>query len=760
MRRALWIIYGFAAAALFVGPVRFDEIIARVVPPLAGGTSAIGAGPFESLAVYRSTNSGVLPRGVQTRGSWLGSDEFQGTHETQWYRARRNFMVMVSGYPALEPNRLEIEYRRRDGGVAALRYAGPNPGEAWRAWEVALPPDAVEFRVRAVDGSSVAYGWLAFSEPFVDVLLPWRQVWPIFQLMAATCLSLTLLYGPGLLWLWRRARSPRDLAFAIVAGPLVVGVLGLACWLLGGWLPPATVARAGAGVLLLAIGWAAWRTRSAIAFPRHAGTVVAATALLAGLGVAKANLSIGPAGELFRGTVSRTLEVGGHSDSRTSYHIVQLVAAHAGPFSADARSYYSPWSFANRGPLGGLIAAPVVLAMGGTPISDACQQRWQPFDLQGFAVYRITQIVLASLAAWAVFGAVAALAPVAWALCAAVVVLLAPFFVHELYFTWPKLPTAAFVLAAFVAADAGSALIAGFLFALGYLFHPLALLTLPFFGLWLLGRKTPGVGGIRRLGPVLQFSAGVLPIVIAWMSLGRLAPLRTGAQTVFFDFFRLSDGRLMTEAGPWWHARWENFANTFVPLHLFTVDRYHESINSVYAPSDPITQAGFLWWNTLPFALGVPAFTLLVAGIVAVARRAPEVAAVVLFGPTLLLVLYWGAASTGLMRHCGHVLFVSVIVFGVWGLQRHAGPWRREAIRAFLHPGWFAWRGFEVALMAFGSTLWSSRPDWRGPFGWNDGISFGIAAVCLVTSVILLAHAARAIMDELSAPPSPAPSSL
>ena len=749
-------ILGLAALALLIGPVRCERMVAKPLSTAHGGATGLPATPFRERGVFGTTDATLLPRELATRGSWLDSDAFEGTCETNWYRARGRFTVMIAGYPALAANRLEVEVRRRDGSLATQRFDGANPGEAWRPWEVTLPADAAAFRLRAIDGIGTAYGWLGFSEPFVDLASVPRQLWPLLQLAAATCLSLALLHGPGLVWLRRRERAPRDLALAIVAGPVLVAAVGLACWLLGGWIAPTLVARVGVGVLLAALIVGAWRTRAAASLPPQAGLVMAAGALLAGFAVAKANVSLGPKGELFGGTVSRTLAVGGHSDSRTSYHIVQLAAHHAAPFSAEAESYYSPWSFANRGPIGGLIATPVVLALGAHVTRDACDQPWQPFDREGFATFRITQIVLASLAGWAVFGAVAAVAPAAWALLAAAVALLAPFFVHELYFTWPKLATAGFVLVAFVLALARRPFAAGLAYAFAYLLHPLALLSLPFFAAWLLVRRDSGVSGWRRLVPPFLFAAGVGPFVLAWMAVGRLAPLRAGAQTVFFDFFRLSDGRLETAAAAWWHSRWENFANTFVPFHLFTVDRTHESINSVHGPSDAWVQAAFLWWNTLPFALGLPAFALLVAGIVAAARRAWGVVLVLFIGPTLLTLVYWGAANTGVMRHCGHVLFVSAVVLGAWGLHAHAGAWRRRALQAFLHPACFAWRGLEIALMAFGTTLLNARPQWTGPLGWNDALSLAAAAACLAAAVILLAQGTAAVKHHLSAPAPPA----
>lgn len=736
MPRLVWIIFALAIAALAVAPVKFDGMWPRALNVVEPGP----ASSFTSPGVYGTTDTRGLPAGLRTRGSWVESDAFQGTHTTGWYAARPRFTLLLAGYPALAPNRLDLEMRNSAGTTTTLRYDGPNPGEAWQPWAVTLPADASAFRIRAVDASSVAYGWLAFSEPFVDAAFVPRQLWPLVQLTTTTCLALALLYGPGWLWLRRRQRTPGDLALALIAGPVLVATLGFACWLLGGAIPPATTARTGTVALLAWLGLSAGRLRAPAPLPAAALTVIAAGTLLVGFAVAKANLSIGPAGELFGGTVSRTLAVGGHSDSRTSYHIVQLVAHHAGPFSAEAESYYSPWSFANRGPIGGLIAAPLVLALGADPRPDAANQPWQPFDPHGFATYRISQIVLASLAAWAVFGGAATILPVKWALLAAAVALLSPFFVHELYFTWPKLATAAFVLAAFVLAHTRRPFAAGLTLGLAYLLHPLALFSVPFLGLWILVRAWQVEAAWRRCLPPAQFAASVLLLVIPWGLLGRFAPLRTGSQTVFLDFFRLSNGKLETAASAWWQSRWDNFANTFVPFHLFTVDRTHESINSVYAPSDPWVQAAFLYWNTLPFAVGLPAFVLLLAAIIAAARRTPGIVTVKFIGPALFLIVYWGAASSGLMRHCGHVLFVSFIVLGVWSLHTHAGAWRDRALAAFLHPACFAWRGFEIALMAFGTTLLHARPAWSGPLGWNDAVSLAIAGACLTGAIILLAR--------------------
>ena len=752
--RACWIIYAFAALAPFIGPVRCERMYGWQLRPADANTKA--AGSFKPLGVYRTTDSNILPAGLATQGSWIDGDEFLGTHETRWFKARASFVVLIAGYPTLAPNRLELEVRRRDGTTQIVRYSGENPGEHWQRWKVTLPEGATEIQLRGIDASSEKFGWLAFSDPFVDLSFVPLQLWPLLQLASTACLALTLVCAPGLLWMRRRPRESWDLALAIIPGPLLVAALGLLVWLLGGWIAPMTLARLLVAAALVAIGLLLCRARNGSPLPPGSRTAVLASALLVGFATAKANLSIGPAGELFGGLVSRSLAVGGHSDSRMSYHGVQLAAQHAGPFSAEADAHFSPWSFANRGPLAGLIATPIVLATGGRAAADAVNQPWEPFDRQGFAAYRIALIVLASLAAWAVFGAVAVITSARWALVALAVALLAPFFVHEMYFTWPKLVAAAFVLAAFVFAWTNRAGRAGLTFAIGYLFHPLVLLTLPFFALGVLLRNPAGARRWRRLIAPALFSLAVLLVVVPWMELGRLAPLRTGSQTVFFDFFRLSDGKLEPTPAPWWRARWSNFANTFLPFHLLTVERTHESINSVYGPSPRPVQWAFLYWNTLPFALGLPAFALLSAALASALRRVPGVVLVAYIAPALLLVFYWGAARTGVMRHCGHVLFVTTIVLGTWSLAVVCGNWRRTAVRALLHPLCFAWRGAEVALMAFGTTLLNARPVWTGPLGWNDAVSLVVAATCLISVVILLARATSTAKPFLFAePPRP-----
>ncbi|HVU35374.1 MAG TPA: hypothetical protein VHE61_18195 [Opitutaceae bacterium] len=750
------VVFAFGLLAVIIGPLKFGDTRTRPLPPASTQTPAASSGRFREGAVFPRTEEHLLPSGLHTRGSWLGGDGFRGEDVSPWYAVAPRFTIMVAGYPASAGNQLALEFRTATGTVRTIEYGDRDPRETWQPWFISTPAGASEFRIRAVDASSNAGGWLAYSEPYTIRFLPEWQALALLQLFATTCLAVSLLYGPGLVLIARRPHpEPRDLALAVIAGPVVMTVLGLLCWAGGGLVAPGWIARGG---ILVLLGWIGWHGRKrqnqpSSTWPAGAHAVIAAGALLAGFGVAKANISIGAPGELYGGLVSRSLEVGGHSDSRVPFHVVQVVSHHLAPFSAGAQTYFSPWSFASRGPLAGIIAAPVVLATGADVPTALPDQPWRPFDRQGFAPYRITMIVLASLAGWAVFGLLGALVGPEWGWFAATTALLTPFFVHEMYFTWPKLMAAGLVLVAFLLANERRPVAAGLVLGFAYLFHPLPLLSAPFLAVWVVGRE---VRGHRRnwrgaAGALLGLTGGIVAIVGVWQAIGSLAPGGVGNQAGFLTYFRLADNQIATPQ-TWWLSRWQNFANTFLPLHLLAFDPTHESINSVYAPSPSWVRAGFLYWNTLPFALGVPAFLLCLGAVGSACRRAPGTAFLMVVGPALFLIVYWGAADSGLMRHCGQVLFLSIIALSVWSLGHRDDRWRRVACRGFMHPACLAFRGLEIAVMAFGTTCLNGFPHWGAPFAAGDVASLIIALGCLAGAIILLAKAGASLQARLFPP--------
>jgi len=750
----LALILALGVLALRIDPISFGDTRARPVRPINGNRDeTLGPGPFKLNRVDPNTEGHQRPTEVDSRGCWSATPRAFGTHETGWYEAKDKFILVVAGFPSAPGNRLEIEFSAGRGQTEVIPFRAPNPQNTWEPWYLAAPKGASSFRVRAVNSAGGPNAWFAFSEPFAPRMPFDWQVLADLQLMCTTCLALALICGPCLVIVARCGRNDGAIfAYSIVAGPLLMASIGGLCWALGGWIAPQAIARVCVGCVLVWLGRQLYLHRAA-GLCKSSGiwATITASALIVCFGVAKANMSVGPPGELYGGTVSRSLEVGGHSDSRIAYHVVQLVAHHLAPFGQQATGYFGSWSFAARGPLAGLVAAPLVLATGALVPDDMPDQPWRPFDRQGFATYRIALMTLASLAGWAFFAVTAAITAPKWGALAAAVALLTPFFVHETYFTWPKLIASGMSLVAFLLIHRRKPAWAGLGFGIGYLFHPLILLMGPFLLLWSGAVGAPsGVPVWKRLLQPSTFGFAALACILPWQVVGRFAPSGS-TQAVFFTYFQGADEQPATWP-TWWASRWQNFANTFLPFHLLSVDPNHESINSVYAPSPWWVHSGFLYWNTLPFAVGLPAFVLLAAAIGRMTFSTPRITAVWLYGPAAFLVAYWGVADTGLMRHCGQPLFVSFVVLGVWSIYSANRVWLRSALSLFLHPICFVWRGLEVGIMAFATTLINGFPHWNSIFALNDVVSFIAALFCLGITVLILMKQ-EAIKELFCSPP-------
>ncbi len=175
------------------------------------------------------------------------------------------------------------------------------------------------------------------------------------RLVLASAAALALVVGPGLT-LRPRVRSHPLLgnaAFLWVPGALALATTGLAAWLLEPLVSPRAVS---AMVLTVVSVWILWSVRIRDRGPTiDSGEKLALVLLLLllAIGVGRAAWSPGPEGELYGGSISRTLEVGPRSDSRISYNAVQLVANGDSPYGVIGAAYYAPYNFfarADRGP--------------------------------------------------------------------------------------------------------------------------------------------------------------------------------------------------------------------------------------------------------------------------------------------------------------------------------------------------------------------------------------------------------------------------
>jgi hypothetical protein len=334
-----------------------------------------------------------------------------------------------------------------------------------------------------------------------------------------------------------------------------------------------------------------------------------------------------------------------------------------------ADKFFFPWTFFSRGPLAGLAALPIVMAGDGHPTAAMPEDRWSPFDRWGFATYRITMIVLASGVLVALGLVLAAFVGESWAFLAAGLLGLSPFGVHEILFTWPKWIATAWLIVSFGLVHARRPLGAGLTLALGYLYHPLVLLWAPWLALWAAARTERSVRGITTSW--IRFGGGVALIVAPWIALGTLMPhspdTTIPGQAGFFVYWARADWHYATWP-TWWKTRWMNFANTFVPLHVYLdpASYNHHKLSSAYETSGPLLRFSQVWWNSLPFALGLGLWVASFAACLRAFRILPGFVWLFLILPSLFITAYWGMDPLGLMRECGHPLFVTIIALTCW----------------------------------------------------------------------------------------------
>ena len=495
------------------------------------------------------------------------------------------------------------------------------------------------------------------------------------------------------------------------------------------------------GALWLAVGARArcfgWRLPGEAGW-RHA---VAAGALAVAAVAAKASFSTGTAGELFRGTVSRNFALSDRIDSRFSFYAVQAAAHGWGPAAERTERFYYPWTYFSRGPLPGLVAIPLVLGTGGQPPAEHAEETWSPFDAGGFATYRLAHYALAAAVIPVVYLLLLPLAGAGWALAGAGLLALTPFGLHEILFTWPKWAATAWLAAAFTLVHARQPMAAGIAVGLGFLHHPLVLLWTPWLALWAAGRHGPG--GRARLAGVATLTVASAALVLPWMLAGRLLPhlpeTPFAGQGGFIRYFLLADAQHAT-LETWLRTRWMNLANTFVPLHLLLdpASAGHFRLSSAYEASSLLTRLTFLWWNTLPFALGLGLWGLTLAALPRAWRT--HRAAVVLFSaaPALLLIVYWGWEPLGLMRECGHPLLLVLVVLAVLVAAEGApGP------AAWLAHQAAPWLQLPGALVMFWLPVLANPSPPAVRLAHLDGLHLALNLAALGTLAWMLARARR-----------------
>jgi hypothetical protein len=524
---------------------------------------------------------------------------------------------------------------------------------------------AVGFRLEAAVEDPKYF--FSFTEPFLlELSWPGQCASLAAQALTFICAAaLTLLPGLAL----RRAYPGLSFAFLPIPGTLLLALIGLAIWLRPESLSPNTVASAFTYPVLIGL-FCVFRSSplAKLTTPSERRALVIAL-LMAGLAVAKAGYSLGPAGDLYPNRISRTLEVGDRADSRISYHNAQLAFHRQAPYSERAQLYFSPWNFSSRGPFPGLAAATIMSLTDAKPSQGLPDNEWRPFDEQGFTAYRIAMIVMAAMSLVMFFGAIRLTLSERWALFTTAVAAITPFLIHETFFTWPKLQAAGYACAAAWLLARSHPLTSGLCLGLGYLIHPLILMSGPAFAC---------LAVFSVHDPRRSFAADCREYVRAWLMIG----LGLGVCILFWRFLNwphFGQGIFLSylsgsEKGlGWMGTRMRSIANTLIPLRLYLLDSGNPAVNAMNGVSPDVIHFFFQYWNTAPFGYGLVAGPALLYGLYHAARR--QLWSFLAFAalPLFFFALFWGYNSTGMLREGLHVWVLSVIYLFALGLQSAVG---------------------------------------------------------------------------------------
>lgn len=651
------------------GPVTGPPVSVSQLPALDPAEPALAGDGFVENGAYTTTPPPSIRGFLPLYGSWLHTDASLGRVHTAWDPAVSKFYIFVAGYPNHVGNELFAEVS--NGSASYIKYPilfYDSPGESWRLVSISLAefPAATKFRIVGVDGSAALGGWLGFSPPFriePDNAYLLRQLLLVFLTAVAAML---FFLAPGFLL---RQRRPVAFIWVPFAGLMLLALGGLLAWIAPHRASPAWISRITLLALVLYAAYRFWRVpivHYTDPLERRALLVIA---LVVAIGTAKATYSLGPSGELFRGTISRTLEVGGVSDSRLSYHVVQLIAFQKKPFSDFGKFLYrsyGSWNFSHRGALASLTAAPIVLS-GPVEVSAVMPaQNWTLFDPEGFAAYRIAMIVIAACGLLSVFGLARLFMPDDWAFLAFLVTVSAPFVVHEVYFTWPKLEAASFILLGAYLVLRGRYFLAGLAAGLGYLCHPSALLGVPSLaGLAILVAPSASAPSLLRKASIwtrqlAAMLAGVAVCLVIWWLVNR----KHYSQGQFLQYIRAADGPFLSLAH-WSKDRFDLFCNTVIPLYVFLFHSDRPGLNSVEGPSPAVVHFSFQYWDAIPFGAGLAYFFCLVRQLYISWSKTRAWLLLVFVLPLLIYTVYWGSDNTGMLRTGLHPWFLGLLIASV-----------------------------------------------------------------------------------------------
>lgn len=523
-----------------------------------------------------------------------------------------------------------------------------------------------------------------------------REALELLRVLTTAALAITLLLGPGLLWRASSAR-PLRLAFLPLPGLALLIATALVTWLLADRIDPELVCFAILGPVLGLMLGALIGSGPEDLLEREERWALLIVSLGLGVAIGRALWSLGPVGELYEGTISRTLVPEGRPDSRIPFLIPEMVATGSHPYSPEAGFLFAPYNFSSRGPLAGLATTPVVLMSGGNPELTIPEAPWQPFDPQGFMAFRLAMMTFSCTVFLSLWELVRRLGGFKAARLALLLGVGTPFIFADLWFTWPKLLGASFVLLGLLFIVERKPFRSGAAVGVGYLMHPSALLGLSGIGLLALWPLQGASWKRPQLLAAVKLAVGVGIAVLAWRLVNGSHFLQEG----FLDYVYAAYPHANAPFDMWLDFRANSIANTYVPLFLPLAHGNDISINAVGTISPDVVHFFFQYWTGVPFGFAIVSFPMLLVSLWRAGRRWPWPVFAAVVVPAVGFAIYWGASLSGMLRE-GMQSWVLTVLAVVALQQAAAGfPWlRSKAARAVL-----SLRGVEVLALAVGATI-------------------------------------------------------
>ena len=730
-----YLLYGWFGTVLRQRP----EITA--VDRVDGKQSLITGSGFAEGGVYLTTTPASYKGALHFFGSWLGSRKSVGAVTSAWYKATPRFNIFIAGYPHQVNNQIVAEVSTADlSTVRVPLMPAYDPGELWLREDVSLRQvsNAIRFRIVAINGCNCDAGWIGFSEPFAVQSEDWvALVKQAVVLLLATSSAVLFFLFPGLVLRQKCARNGKQISLIWLPVPGLSGLalLGLIAWAGPRAITPKVIIDCGLGLLAIyaVVNFIRIPMESYISAVEQ--KILLAIVVLIVLGVAKSTYSLGPIGELYRDSISKTLEADGRSDSRISYIDVQLVGLRSKPYSEFANSVFAPYNFSDRGPLAGLAASTIALSGPVQVVAAAPSQPWAVFDPEGFSAYRVGMIAVACCSLIFVFGLARLFLPEDWSFFAFLIAASAPFIVHEIYFTWPKLEAGGFTLLGAYLVLQHRYFLAGLAVGAGYLYHPAALLSTPAL-LVLVVLSSIQRGSLLRAKLManawgwiwhgLSMAAGAL----VWMSAWRRINRRHFTQGGFTGYLFQADRQTLTIAH-WLQSRYDSLANTLIPFNVVLFHRDNWALNSVAGHSPLLVQFFLQYAVALPFGGGIFFFPCLLWLAYLAWKKQRAWLLLVFVLPLLLFALYFGASRTGLLREGLHAWFLGLVIFLVV-------IWRQFAVDSRRFWAVAKWclmlRGGEVVAMLLLPSIWSTGKLAEQQFVLTDALA--IAAMIFATAFL------------------------